>query len=235
MNTTEQLFYNLVKYIIRLYREFIEEYIKNSDLKPTDKEMDSVKAFCVLSHAAFEDFFEQIALQRIKDIDLMYSNNNYFSFLDVSNESKSNEILKKIITSFILMVGYSSKTSKKLDGKIDETNNSTSFTIENLNNLLRATSSYSKDLLEDAIKKMKSDIKESHGASLKYLLKIFVPVGIDLPKDLNYHNSLQKLALLRGEYAHSIAIANISSAKEMKDYVADCLKFCKELKNNAKI
>lgn len=46
-------------------------------------------------------------------------------------------------------------------------------------------------------------IQDNHGVSEKYLHSLFLPVGLDLPQDVNEINSLKQLASLRGFYAHA--------------------------------
>ena len=60
MNAFENLLIELKEYIQRLEVTFIHQFITNPTAKPDEYEL-QVKAYCVLCHAALEEYFEGIA------------------------------------------------------------------------------------------------------------------------------------------------------------------------------
>lgn len=46
-------------------------------------------------------------------------------------------------------------------------------------------------------------MQDNHGVGIKYLHSLFLPVGLDLPQDVNEKNSLEQLVRMRGFYAHA--------------------------------
>lgn len=66
------------------------------------------------------------------------------------------------------------------------------------------------DYILDRIKGQKSAIstlamKNNHGIGLKYLCKMFLPLGIDIPHDAKTIGSLERLTTTRGAFAHSFS------------------------------
>ena len=57
----------LKQYTYRLYLTLLKEFVKSNSLLPTQKEEDCVKAFCVLTHAALEEYFEKLTLKTVKN------------------------------------------------------------------------------------------------------------------------------------------------------------------------
>ena len=70
MNDFDSLYKELVEHIAQLENKFINEYVPaDPALLPSVYDLD-VRAYCILSHAAFEQFFEQVALKvMIQSID----------------------------------------------------------------------------------------------------------------------------------------------------------------------
>ncbi len=66
-------------------------------------------------------------------------------------------------------------------------------------------------------------VKENnHGVDLKYLKKMLIPLGIDIPQNPLHQNSLSQLAKFRGGYAHtSSRAATTLSPEDAKNYVYD--------------
>lgn len=77
-------------------------------------------------------------------------------------------------------------------------------------------------------------IGENHGADIKYLKKLLLPIGIDIPHDVNYINALEKLKEIRGTYAHSFSrVKKTTSPEDAKAIVNDVLKLAENLKEQA--
>lgn len=55
---------NLLNYIEEVNKRYLLPHLSNPLAQPTDYEMD-IRSFCVLCHAAFEDFIEELALYQL--------------------------------------------------------------------------------------------------------------------------------------------------------------------------
>lgn len=102
--------------------------------------------------------------------------------------------------------------------------------------------------IRDAIGKAKglhsSTLKDNHGFSAKYMRKLLIPVGINMPKGPEME-SLRKLAEARGSFAHTVSkLARYGPYKRAKrpltpEEVAtaalDCRTICDGLRNRAKV
>ena len=76
--------------------------------------------------------------------------------------------------------------------------------------------------------------QENHGIDVKYLRKLLVPVGIDVPQNAKYLTSLESLKNIRGAYAHSYARNNKPMAPEDARSIAfDVLEMIQKIKNKA--
>jgi len=200
----------LVDYIAEIENKFLAVHIVNTLATPTEYNLD-VKSYCILCHAAFEEFIEFIALQTmtiaIKKyqnelkiskpiISLMHFKGGYTNYLDKDTEHLS---IDKIVTTY-------DYTRKKLD---------------------EIKSSFSKE------------VYGNHGVSLKYLRNLLMPVSVDIPTDVNWSNSLEKLANERGAYAHKFLedsgrVKQSIDPETAKVIVSDCLNLCEEIKERAK-
>jgi hypothetical protein len=228
---------NLVKYIAQIKGMFLNKYIKSTPtFRPSFNEMESVKAFCILSHASFEEFFENISEDVLSDRYNKYKYKTFLNVDDIKDLNKANIKVNEIINTYILMStialfeSANLQSLKKFKAKIESMNIKDELTIAKISEYIISINSYVKEILKESKEHHKNKIVENHGASLKYLLKILTPVGIDIPNNLNYHNSLAKIANSRGEYAHKVrSIKKIISPPDARDYVLDCLKLCREI------
>lgn len=77
-------------------------------------------------------------------------------------------------------------------------------------------------------------IDGNHGADIKYLKKLLLPIGIDIPHDVDYINALEKLKDIRGTYAHSFSRAiKTTNPEDAKAIVNDVLRLAENLKEQA--
>ena len=61
-----------------------------------------------------------------------------------------------------------------------------------------------------------------------------MPIGIDIPHDVDYVNALEKLKDIRGTYAHSFSRAKkTTSPEDAKAIVNDVLRLAQNLKDQA--
>ncbi|MBD1394942.1 HEPN domain-containing protein [Mucilaginibacter glaciei] len=230
----------LKNHCYRLYRGFLKPYIQSTTLLPTAQEEDSVKAFCVLAHAAFEEYFEKLTIKTIENSYKKYKTKAFVTSIpstqaevDQFNDNIS-QLLKTLIlaNAFTIFSNSNSDTLKTHKSKLELASqlqkNGIDLTLENISELTKKTDSYTKEILKEVVRFFRGNIEANHGASLKYLLKLLIPVGIDIPQDLSLLNSLQKVAKYRGTYAHTKGdVTVILSASDIVKYVADAFELCK--------
>jgi hypothetical protein len=226
----------LRKYSFGLYLQFLKQHIRSQNLIPTKDEEVAVKAFCVLAHAALEEYFEEISLSIIKGAYRRFEAKNFIDTL-LSNQQQVdevNKIMTSVIQTFVLASCFyvhtsnGSKTFKAYKSKINEINKpGETLTTDVMSKLKTKAGLYAKEILHDTVAFFEDHLRNNHGASLKYLLKILIPCGIDIPDELSLLNSLQKLADYRGKYAHTTGNLNVVlSASDAVVYMRDTIKLC---------
>lgn len=89
--------------------------------------------------------------------------------------------------------------------------------------------------IHEAVIKYKTEIEGNNGISMKYLKKMLIPIGLDLPVSLKERASLDTLASYRGGFAHlySSKIKTIPDPKNISEIVFDVLGLMKTLTDNA--
>jgi hypothetical protein len=85
-------------------------------------------------------------------------------------------------------------------------------------------------------------LKDNHGFSVKYMRKLLVPVGIDVPRGPELE-SLKKLAEARGSFAHTMAklarygaykrANRVLTPEEAAEAAEDCRKLCDAMRARA--
>ena len=199
MSDFDQIYSELQSYIASLQSKFIDPFLPaDPSVKPEDFEP-YVKAYCILCHAALEEFFESVSLKVMsKSLDVWMSERKYSDTL------------------LMLVCNYGMKFSIDDDEASPE----------------KKAFDYLRPLLEDAKARFSKDISNNHGASVKYLRKLMVPVGIDIKNDVML-GSLRRIAQERGEYAHRQAIKKVLSPEDAKNYITDCLAVCEDIRLKA--
>lgn len=199
MSDFDKFYLQLKTHVARLEMKLIGGFLKPS-LTPSSDYDEFVKAYCILSHAAIEEYFEKTALRIMeKSLDDWLTYRKYHDSL------------------FTLACCY------KMELKID-LNEQTSET---------KIFDYLRPLLDDVKQKFSNYVRSNHGASVKYLRRLMIPVAIDIIDDPTLLNSLNQLAAQRGDYAHNQVIKKILSPEDARDYVNDTLKVCADIKDKA--
>jgi len=232
-------FSELKNYCYRLYVGFLKQHTKSQTLLPSKEEEDSVKAFCVLTHAAIEEYFEKVTLKTVSGAYKKYKKKQFINKIPTSQHEldEINNSLSQLIKTLVLSSAYTiysgnnSNTLKNHKSKLElasELNKSgKALTLQDVAELTKKTDTYTKEILKETNSFFENYITGNHGASLKYLLKLLIPVGIDIPENLSLLNSLQKLAEYRGAYAHTKGdLTVIISASDMAVYIVDALQLC---------
>lgn len=193
----------------RLRLKFLAGFIPaQPDHTPADFEYE-VKSFCLLSHAAFEEFVEAISEAMMTKIEA-----------DLS--SRQSTLSTACFLSF-----YGIKLITPED---DDSQDLSCF-----------------DHIRDAVAKAKrfhsAALKDNHGFSVKYIRKLLLPVGIDMPRGPEM-TSLKKLAEARGSFAHTMArlaryggykrANRILTPEEAAEAAEDCRKICDNMRMRAK-
>jgi hypothetical protein len=200
----------LSEYLTKIEAKFLTLHIADPLSGPDAYDLD-VKSYCVLCHAAFEEFIEKTVLNVMSQSIEIYS--------------QEQKISKPIIS----LMHFKGKHNDYIEenSKISSSNDIESFFEYTRKKLVDIKSAFSKE------------INDNHGVSLKYLRKLLIPVAIDIPKDPNWSNSLEQLTNARGAYAHKFLeqnrIKQSIAPEDAKRYVQDCLDLCEEINNRAKI
>ncbi|QMU30583.1 HEPN domain-containing protein [Adhaeribacter radiodurans] len=199
-----EVFNQLEEYINGIKSKFINAHLENSLASPDEYDLD-VKSYCILCHAAFEEFVEIISLQVMSKCIKRYL-----------TESR---VSKPLITLMHFKGNYSNYLEKDLEPTVEK------------------VFDYNRRILNDLKATFSQEIFNNHGVSSKYLRKLLMPVSIDIPENVNWTNSLEKLANARGAYAHKFLeqgrVQQSLEPEEANTIVSDCLEMCKELKNRA--
>lgn len=187
-------------YLLELEAKYISPHLDPLQ-SPEDYQLD-VRSFCVLSHAAFEEFLESLTLYVLNEVDKNFTNNQRISY------------------STLCLLHF-----KGTDKDVDDDNWKDD------------------DRLFDRLRKQISEIKSSfsnfimennHGIKLKYLKKLLVPLGLDLPTDMKEVTSLDNLAKYRGAYAHTSHRKSLAvSPEDAWKCVIDVYDMCIRLANKA--
>lgn len=195
-------------YVRSLATSLIAKHLANPLATPVDYDYD-VKSFCVLCHAALEDYAETLAIK-------------VMSFA-IDQFTINHRLSESLIT---LMHFKSNKGANYFD-KLKDNNPIVSLYDYIRETLVEIKNYFSTELLT-----------QNHGVSVKYLRQILMPVAINIPNDLNLLNSLNKLASERGFYAHRFldngVLKRSIAPEEAKNIMEDCLLLCWEIRNQAK-
>lgn len=156
--TIEQEFITLQDYLLDIEIKYICPLEKKLLLDKAD-ELD-LRSYCVLSHAAFEEFAENMSLKVLDEITKNFANTKQIS----------------VGLIMLLHIKGSPEDIDKIDLLYD-------YILEKLKDI---KSSFSKEIATN-----------NHGVSLKYLKRMFIPIGIDIPNNSRLISSLDQLAKYR--------------------------------------
>ena len=199
----------LEDYVKEIENKFLLSHLQNPLSTPEEYNLD-VKSYCILCHAAFEEFIELISLKLM------------------SQSINSYTLQMKITPPIVSLMHFKGNHNNYLD---KETEN---LSIEDIESIFN----YNRVELSEIKSKFSNEIYNNHGISLKYLRKLLMPVSIDIPKNVNWANSLEKLADERGSYAHKFLesgrVKQSIEPEKANNIVQDCLELCKEIKERAK-
>jgi len=151
----------LKNYCYRLYVSFIKQYTKATTLKPTPEEIDNVKAFCVLSHAALEEYFEKLATKTMISAKRKFDGKSLIDKIPI-NQSELDAINSNIIQlvkTLTLSSGYyiyskkNSEALKNYKSKLEKAAqlhiDNTILTLNDVVELTKKTDSYTNEILKE--------------------------------------------------------------------------------------
>lgn len=195
-------------HILKLRTSLLDKHLANP-LAPPDEFDYDVKSYCILCHAAFEDYIETISLKVME-----FSIDNYI-------------LSHKISESIISLLHFKSSAGANYLNKLeDET------PPVNIYDYIRKELENVKNNFSNEI------IKQNHGVSIKYMRQLLMPVSIDIPNDVKLLSSLSKLASERGFHAHKFlekgVLRRSIAPEDAKNIVEDCLEICLNIRDKAK-
>ena len=196
--TIEQEFITLQDYLLDIEIKYICPLEKKLLLDKAD-ELD-LRSYCVLSHAAFEEFAENMSLKVLDEITKNFANTKQIS----------------VGLIMLLHIKGSPEDIDKIDLLYD-------YILEKLKDI---KSSFSKEIATN-----------NHGVSLKYLKRMFIPIGIDIPNNSRLISSLDQLAKYRGDFAHKFSskkIKTIPSPLDLVSYVSEITEMMGEIVRRVK-
>lgn len=159
----------LENHILELIIRYIDPHMNPME-RPEDYNLD-VHSFCILCHAAFEEFLEDVTLYSVEKI-----------------ESEFHSRPRKFSYATLCLLHFDEKSmpltdEKKWGQKLNE------YINNRINDRKSELSKYAKT--------------DNHGIDIKYLRRLLMPVGIDVPDAPTEISSLTTLKNVRGAYAHS--------------------------------
>jgi len=208
MADIDTLYSDTEGYVKNLETTYLSKHIALKTSSPSDYNND-VKSFCILSHAALEEFTETVAITVMdKTVDNFVNHHKITEPLVALMHFKSNGDV------------YLSKSED--DDKIETV---TSY-------------DYIRLKLAEIKDRFSKEVFNNHGVSLKYIKQLLMPVSIDISTDPTLLNSLKLLARERGSYAHKFldkgSIKKSIAPEDAQTIVTDCLKLCFDIKEKAK-
>ena len=195
----DKMFSDLNTYILDLEIKYIEPHQDPLE-QPYLYDFD-VRSFCILCHAAFEEYVENICLK----------------------------VTDEMVSTFKLTqrISYTTLSFLHFNSKAEEINDT---------GLGCTLFEYFKRKLDDAKSTFSNYLMmNNHGVNLKYLDKMLIPLGLDIPSDPRLLGSLDYLAQYRGGFAHTYK-RNVKqlAPEDAKVYVEDVTEMMGVITKEAK-
>jgi len=208
MANIDKLYTDMESYIQSLEGSYLSKHLTDPTSTPTDYDLD-VKSYCILCHAAFEEFAETIAVT-------------------VMNQTVDNFVLHHRVTESLVSLMHFKSSGESYLNKTEEEDKIEIITSYN----------YIRERLSEVKDRFSKEVFNNHGVSLKYIKQLLMPVAIDVPNDPTWLNSLKQLAKERGAYAHKFldkgTIKRSIAPEDAKTIVNDCVLLCHDIKEKAK-
>lgn len=188
-------------YLLELEIKYIENH-KDPLEMPNNYNLD-VRSYCVLCHAAFEEYIETLCIYILDEIVTNFEERLRFSY------------------STLCMLHFCQNESLEDDKWTDD----------------RKSYDYIRDTLEKGKSSMSKYIMQNnHGIGLKYLKKLLIPLGLDLPHDVKHIGALNQLTKFRGGFAHTSfrSCGDVISPDDARTYVEDVYEMCMKLTDDVK-
>ncbi len=114
----------------------------------------------------------------------------------------------------------------------------TSHSIDNWTDATRHYDYIREEIHVRKSKLSKYAIQNNHGVGVKYLHSLFLPIGLEMPQDVNEKNSLEQLVRMRGFYAHAHTLSRpnavtVTSPQSAVNNVEDVLQYMNKMADKA--
>jgi hypothetical protein len=196
MYVDKNIYSSLEDRLLDLIDRFIDCH-KDPTESPESYALD-VESFILLSHAAFEEFVEELGKA-------------------VANESLCNFKSGKISKTTLCLLHFSDSDS--------------------LSNWDESKTLYDRLLTKyfERVNQYNNSIADNNGVNLKYLKKILIPIGLDIPHEFKHTNAISTLATMRGGFAHKYkqAVNNVKTPQYVLTIMYDVLEYMELLMKQA--
>ena len=183
-------------YLLEVEEKYLHSHM--GTMESPDDYMFDVRSYCLLCHAAFEEFIESVCISLLHEIYNNYINNQRISY------------------STMCLLNFEGEAEVLSDDKWANNQKLFDHIRKKLDKIKQTFSIYV--------------MENNHGIGLKYLKKMLIPLGIDIPQDPVQQNSLSQLANYRGGYAHtSKRAASMLSPEDAQKYVYDVYNMMKDV------
>lgn len=249
-NNFDEILTNLENRLQKLFSKFLSPHLQKkvnigqglqSNIEYIDITKDSqlyqidIEAYSVLSHAAFEHYFEEIATETAKKSIKLWEEKSQINdtllllvsyMLSVTDEEEHNEMGK-----------VTQNAPNRLDLRVDSKGDKRPLTeitkvIYHVKMLINGDN---EKKIKGANYYFQEKISKNHGIGLEYLMKILIPVALDVAHNPDFKESLNKLRNYRGSAAHKMGIVkDIPTPLAIFQNEKHILKFCQDLCQQAK-
>lgn len=201
----DSLYEELAEYLQKIEMKFLDRIGEEDDLTNWEEE---IKAYCLLAHAAIEEYIEIISAKVMSE--------SIDRYLFSGGKNMNNALLG-------LLAWHG-----KLKEKIEKESESDDWS--------KKTFDYLRECMEEIKDKFSQELKANHGVTIKNLRNILLPIALTVKDDPNLKSSLTQLTEGRGSYAHfRIKVKKIFNPKDVRQYVSDCREeLCCDMRDKAK-
>lgn len=217
---------DLGSHLKKLRNKFLPEARVKELAKPENFEQDlDARAYLVLAHSAFEQFFEDTARE--------------FASSAVERWNRGLSPTKQQIITICCLATSQGDFLKQLNSRHIELINKERELVETKAVLPVNPRIKLADSLRNGLKNFESLLEKNHGADIHYLNVIFTPIGIFVDPTPDAHTALNQIANSRGTFAHrrtaakkgKFAYKPIAAEKALLN-VEMLFSWCKDLEIN---
>jgi hypothetical protein len=207
MSSVDNLYNQLKTYMEHLRITFLDKYLHDPLANPQEYEL-QIRAYCVLAHAALEEYFENVAVNVLSEC--------------INQWKNSGKLQDSLIA---ISIHYLAQEPKKDLPSIKGAENQVHKFDSLLKGILALAEAWFKDYA----------FQKNHGAGISYLKRLLQPVGIDISNNIIQLASLDFLVTRRGDVAHTFSkqITTSHTPQAFLNSISDCLDLCDDIRSNA--